>query len=250
MEITKREIIVSIAIVAVMLTIGFFISEKIIECQNDKNAEYQKAVHVIENSELFQYGMDTNVGNAFVYGNLEAVDTVTYDEIGGKYLYVKKVEERYERHEEWVTKKDSKGKKYKEKEIWYDWKIENRESKHVKNLKFCGIIFPYGKIRLPSPEYIETIKSERVWSWKSSEYVKVRFKYYGVQKNYTGTIYTKLADGTISDNSIFYENFTIDETLENCTSNAGNVIFWIVWISLMCGCIYKFYCLENGWLED
>lgn len=109
METTKREVIVSTAIVAVMLTIGFFISEKIMEYQNDKNAEYQKAVH-IEDSELFQHGMDTNVGNAFVYGNLEAVGTVTYDEIGGKYLYIKKVEERYERHEKWVTKKDSKGK--------------------------------------------------------------------------------------------------------------------------------------------
>ena len=87
MEVTKREIIISIAIAAVMLTIGFFIYGKITDDQNDKNAEYQKAVH-IEDSELFQYGMDTNVGNAFVYGDLRAVDVVTFDEIGGEYLYV------------------------------------------------------------------------------------------------------------------------------------------------------------------
>ena len=29
--------------------------------------------------------MRTNVGNAFVYGDLKAVDTVTYPEIGGEY---------------------------------------------------------------------------------------------------------------------------------------------------------------------
>lgn len=40
---------------------------------------------------MFQYGMDTNVGNAFVYGDLKAVDTVTYPEIGGEYMYVEKL---------------------------------------------------------------------------------------------------------------------------------------------------------------
>ena len=93
MKVTKREIIINIAITAVMLIIGFFISGKITDMQNDKNAEYQKAVH-IEEPELFQYGMDTNVGNAFVYGDLQAVDTVTFDEIGGEYLYVEKVKEK------------------------------------------------------------------------------------------------------------------------------------------------------------
>ena len=46
MEITKREIIISVAIAAVMLIVGFFISGKITDMQNDKNAEYQKAVHI------------------------------------------------------------------------------------------------------------------------------------------------------------------------------------------------------------
>lgn len=52
MEITKREIIISISISAVMLIIGLFISGKITDIQNDRNAEYQKAVH-IEDPELF-----------------------------------------------------------------------------------------------------------------------------------------------------------------------------------------------------
>lgn len=94
MEITKREIIISISISVVMLIIGLFISGKITDIQNDRNAEYQKAVH-IEDSELFQHGMDTNIGNAFVYGDLRAVDAVTFDEIGGKYLYVEKIKENF-----------------------------------------------------------------------------------------------------------------------------------------------------------
>ena len=111
MEITKHEIIISVAIAAVMLIIGSFMSGRITDMQNDKNAEYQKAVH-IETSNLLRYGMDTNVGNAFVYGDLQAVDTVTFDEVGGKYLYIEKVKERYERHEREVTVTDSNGIKH------------------------------------------------------------------------------------------------------------------------------------------
>lgn len=83
-EITKREILASISIIAVLLFIGFIISGKISDHLMDKNEKYNKAVK-IEDQELFEYGMRTDIGNAFVYGNLEAVDTVTYPEIGGKY---------------------------------------------------------------------------------------------------------------------------------------------------------------------
>ena len=101
-EITKREILASISIIAVMILIGVLISGKISEHQMDENEVYNKAVK-IESTDLFQYGMDTNIGNAFVYGDLEAVDTVTYPEIGGEYMYVKKVKERYTEHTKQVA---------------------------------------------------------------------------------------------------------------------------------------------------
>ncbi len=195
MEVTKREIIISIAVAAIMLIIGFSISGKITDAQNDKNAEYQKAVH-IKDSELFQYGMDTNVGNAFVYGDLQAVDTVTFDEIGGEYLHVEKIEERYERHEREVTETDSKGKKHTKIEVYYEWETEDRESKHSEKIMFCSIEFPYNKIPYSSDSHIKTVNSDREYSWKSGEFVKVRFQYYGTPIKHNGTVYTRLSDGT------------------------------------------------------
>lgn len=245
MEITKREIIASVVIIAVMLIIGFIISGKITDMQNDKNAEYQKAVQ-IDNTELFQYGMSTNVGNAFVYGDLQSVDTVTYDEIGGEYIYVKKVEERYERHEEEIEDEDGS----KTTRVTYDWEYETSESKHAEEIKFCEIVFPYSKIKMPAAGYIDTVKGKKVWSWQSGEYVKVRFKYYGVSTSHTGTIYTKLMNNTISENSSFYEGYTIEQALEKCTSNISNIVFWILWIIFISGLVYGFYYLDNKWLED
>lgn len=249
MEITKREIIIGIAIAAVMLIIGSFISGGITDMQNDKNAEYQKAVH-IEDSELFRYGMDTNVGNAFVYGDLQAVDTVTFDEIGGEYLHVEKIEERYERHEREVTETDSEGIKHTKTEVYYEWETEDWEVRYSENIRFCGIEFPYDKIPYSLDNHIKTINSDREYSWKSGEYVKVRFKYYGTPVKHTGTIYTRLSDGTISDSSQFFKDYTIKQALDSCTSGIGNIMFWLFWIILMIAIVIGFCYLDNRWLED
>ena len=68
-EITKREVLASISIIAVMILVGILISAKITERQMDRNEVYNKAVK-IDNQEMFSYGMRTNVGSAFVYGTL------------------------------------------------------------------------------------------------------------------------------------------------------------------------------------
>ena len=96
-EITKREILASISIIAMMLLIGFVISGRISNYILDRNEKYNKAIK-IESSELFEYGMRTDVGYAFVYGDLKAVDTVSYPEINGEYMYIEKIEEHYNMH--------------------------------------------------------------------------------------------------------------------------------------------------------
>ena len=237
-EITKREILASISIIAVMFLIGVLISGKISERQMDKNEVYNKAVK-IENTDLFQYGMNTNVGNAFVYGDLEAVDTVTYPEIGGEYMYVEKVEEHYNMHTETYTTKDSKGNTQVHTRTYWSWDYAGSEDIKCKKISFCGITFKSSKFDIPYADYIDTIK-------KSSY---VRYKYYGTGTKFTGTIFTELKDKTISDNTNFYNNMNIEETVERLGSGGGEIIFWILWIILIIICVFGFYYLDNEWLE-
>ncbi len=242
MEITKREIIISIAITAVMLMIGFFISEKITDHQNDKNAEYQKAVH-IESSELFQYGMDTNIGNAFVYGDLEAVDKVTFDEIGGEYMNVERIKEKYTQHIRVVTYTTGSGKNrqtHTRTETYWTWDMVESEGKKSEEVRFCGIIFPVSKVEIPNPEFIDMRK----------ESSHIRYKYYGTPAKHTGTIYTRLSEGTISDSSVFFEDYTIDQALDSSITEVWNIGFWIAWVIVICACIWVFCYLDNYWLED
>lgn len=236
-EITYREILASISIVAVMLLIGFVISGKISQIQDDKNAKYNKAVK-IESTDLFRYGMDTNVGSAFVYGELKAVDTVTYPEIGGEYMYVEKIEEHYNRHTRTYTTTDGKGHTRIHTEVYWSWDYAGSEDMQCKEVLFCGVVFDSNKIKLPSADYIDTIKE--------SGYV--RYKYYGTNIEYKGTIFTELKDKTISDSTHFYE-MSIKETKDELERNIGVVIFWIVWIIVMVLAVFGFYYIDNEWLE-
>ena len=240
-EITKREILASISIIAVMILFGILISSKISEHQMDKNEIYNKAVK-IESQEMFQYGMDTNVGNAFVYGDLKSVDTVTYPEIGGEYMYVEKVKERYTRHTRQVSHTktvNGKTQTYYTTETYWTWDRVGSEDIKCKEISFCGITFKSNKFDIPCADYIDTIK----------ESSHIRYKYYGTRTKFTGTIFTELKNKTISDNTNFYNNMNIEETVERLESGGGEIIFWVFWIILIIICVFGFYYLDNKWLE-
>lgn len=240
-EITRREIIASVSIIAVMLLIGVLISGKISEWQMDENEIYNKAVK-IDSADLFRYGMDTNVGNAFVYGDMKAVDTVTYPEITGKYMYVKKVKEQYTKHTKKVAHTrtvNGKSQTYYTTETYWTWDRVGSEDKKCKEISFCGVTFKSSKFNIPSTDYIDTIK----------ESSHIRYKYYGTKTKFTGTIFTDLRDKTISDNTDFYKDRNIKETVEHLESSGGEIVFWMCWIIFIAICVFVFYYLDNKWLE-
>lgn len=240
-EITKKEVIGSISIIAILLAIGLLISGKISEWQMDKNEVYNKAVK-IESADMFEYGMRTNVGNAFVYGNFKAIDTVTYPELGGEYMYVQKVKERYTKHTRRIAHTrtvDGKTETYYTTETYWTWDQVGSEDKKCNRVSFLGVEFDANKIDMPSALYISTINE--------SSYV--RYQYYGTKTEYTGTIFAVLKDNTIADNTPFYANKSIQKTVEHLESGTGIIVFWIFWTILTVCCVLGFYYIDNRWLE-
>lgn len=239
--ITKRELLVSISLIAILLMIGVLISGEITEARMDADEVYNKAVK-IDTADMFEYGMRTNVGNAFVYGDLKAIDTVTFPEINGEYMYVRKVTERYTRHTRTVTKTktvNGKTKTYTEIEVYWTWDEIDRVSLTCNQVSFLGVTFDSGKIDIPSPSYIDTIK----------ESSRIRYKYYGTGTEFVGTIFTDLRDNTITDGTDFYNARTIDETVELLKAIDWTIVFWIVWLGFICCAVYGFYYIDNHWLE-
>lgn len=239
--ITKREILFSAIIIAVMLLIGIIIHDNIHDKVMLEHQKYNTALQIDNDPDLFIYGMKTNIGNAFIYGDLKAVDTVTYPEIGGSYSYVEKVKEVYTRHTRTVTKTktvNGKSQTYTETEEYWTWDVVDREDKHATKITFLDVEFDYGTINFPVSSYITT---ER-------ESMKVRYKYYGAPAECEGTIYTFLGDNTIKQPS-FFVNSSIDEAIDSLKKDGQLALFWFGWIAITCGLVFMFYCIDNKWLE-
>lgn len=244
-NLTVRELMFSIVIILAMLTGGFFISEKISSHNDEKNQEYYQAMQIDGNSELFQYGMRTNVGNAFVKGELKAVDTVTNSDISGEYACIEVEEQHYNKHTRQVahTKTvNGKTQTYYTTETYYTWDYHDSWENHSEKVSFLGVEFPWGKISMPGKYHIDTIKKSR----------KVRYCYYVIDAEYNGVIYTNLADNTIKDGTPFIQTDTIESAVKHMITGgtAGLVCFWILWIALIGGAVYGFCYLDNRWLED
>lgn len=233
--------LVSIIIVLIMLLLGVVIHGNINDALMLEYQKYNTALQIDNDSELFIYGMKTNVGNAFVYGDLKAVDTVTYPEIGGEYSYIEKVKEKYTMHTRVVTYTvtvNGKSQTRTRTETYWTWDRVDSWSKHCEKISFLDVEFDYGIINFPSSDYIAT----------QNESSKIRYKYYGSPTKCTGTIYTILKDNTINETS-FYNGHTIDETIESLKSGWQLILFWFFWILLTGGCVYGFYYIDNKWLE-
>ena len=217
--------------------VGFLLSGKLLNKKLDENEAYNKAIRV-DTTDLFKYGIDTSVGDAFVYGDLKAIDTVTYPEIGGEYMYAKKVREEYTRHTR--TVRSSKGKT--RTEVYYTWDCVSSDAVTSKEVEFCGLMFSSDKFNIPNGDFIETIQESH----------GVRYKYYGTPIQLTGTIFANLnRDTQLGDTKVnFYENQTIDEAYEDLSKDYLTPLFWVVWVILICGCVYGFYYLDNEWLND
>lgn len=217
-----------------MLLFGIIIHGNINNSLMLEYQEYNMALQIDNDSDLFSYGMKTNIGNAFVYGELKAVDTVTYPEIGGEYSYIKKVKEKYTAH----TRVVFNG-KTSTVQVYYTWDAVSSESKHSEKISFLNVEFDYGVIDFPSSSYITTQK----------ESSKIRYKYYGAPTECEGTLYAVLEDNTIKKTN-FYYNSSINDALESLKSSWQLWVFWFFWILLTGGCVSGFYYFENRWLED
>lgn len=236
-EVTPREIIASVSIVAIMILFGMFIANRISDREIEKIEKYNKAVK-ITSKDMFAYGMETNVGNALAYGDLVAKDTVSYDELKDDYMYVKRVKERYTMHTRTVSQTIN-GKTTVRTETYWTWDEVDSHSKKSKRLTFLDLEFDSSKFKIPSAKHIRTVN-------KSSN---VRYVFYGTKARLKGTVFTSLKDNTISDKSTFHNNRNIQETMSDIESGSFIPVFWIVWVILIIGIVAGFYYLDNKWLE-
>ena len=241
-EVTKREVIFSIIIIVAMLGIGMIIGNKISSNIRAKNEVYNKSV-TIETNDMFKYGLDTNIGDSFTYGELNAVDTVSVDDIEG-YMYISRELEEYTRHTKKVRHTNNKGQTYYTTETYYTWDHVRTDSWCNNYVTFCGVSFPTKDFPIPASHHLKT---------ESCGYHK-RYNYSVVDAHYVGTLFADLDNNYICKDRIkpqFRTNITIDEALKSFTISEWDILFfWIPWIIVIGTVVFGFYYIDNRWLED
>ena len=248
-KVTKREIMITIALTLFLIGIGFFIASSIRNSVDESNDKYYKSLKVDNDTDMFSYALKTNIGYVLASGIVEGIDGVSYDGINGKYFYIKKVKEEYTKHTRQVehtrTVPDGNGgtktETYYTTETYWEWDYVSSEIKHVNQFKFLNSIFDYNTIKFNNDKYIDTVK----------ESYYIRYKYYAIPISFNGVLFTHIENNTIVDNE-FYYNSSIDEVIRNRqTSVTGAVTgFWLLWIILIVLLDFGYVYLENNYLED
>jgi len=240
MEIKPREIAFSVAIVFVMVALGFLLGSKISDHIAETNEKFTTAAQITDD-EQFQYALATDFGNVIAYGDLIAEQPVSADDLDGEYAILTKITEQYTMHTREVTYTDSKGHTHTRTEIYWTWDEIDREKDSTETYMFMGASFPVDKFSVTAHQQGDTIYDSRL----------VRHYYEAVDANMVGSIHTQIKDHMIADDNEFYADTEPQTVVDRAVKNAGVlvVMFWVFWIALTCGAVYGFCALENRWLD-
>lgn len=265
MEITKRELLFSIIIIIIMLIIGVFISNYMVNEILEENSNYYKAVKINDDNQ-FKYALDTSVGNILAYGTVKALNPVTMPEITGEWMYLKKITEQYTQKVRIVTKTGANGKTYTKTEIYYEWDAIHSDHLESNQFEFMGVVFDNELNGLPMINIdLEQFSTDNKNIYNNCIYTKspflvnagtIRYKFAGVQTSFPATLEVKANNGTLSSFTggkalNVYPNKNTDALIEELGKKEKliNDIFWIIWVILITVIVVFFYYKENNWLE-
>lgn len=258
MEITLREILVSIAIFFVLSGIGYLIYEYIDDKSEIK--KYETAQIIEDNKEKLDYLVNTKFGNVLISSTFKTgdKDAVKFDEINGEYAFIKRVKERYTMHTRTVCSGSGKNMVCRP-EMYWTWDCVDSDKKYAKNINFIGYSFDGKKLlnqvpnkNLKLSKKIYNQKYEKIETKYVYETSDVRYYYEYIPLNFKATVFMNTRDKELfKDYTLFYKK-TPEQVVENIKSSTktNKLSFIIVWLLMTAGVIYWYISLDNNYLED
>lgn len=244
-QLTLRELLFSMLIAGVMAVVGYFTASVIEQNVHAKQLEYRQAAQIENSEDEFKLALETDIGNVFVEADLKAVDKVKHEKLRGEWLAIDATYEKYTKHTRVVhyTVTDSKGRAHHRTRTETYWTWDRYDSKHLKakQVDFSGVIFP-------------TAKFDLSWCSRHEDTVSIgwhkRIVFDTIPAKMHGTVFTKLADKTVSDSTPFWKDQDLKTAYEESVASYAVMIFWTIWIAVTIGLLITFFVIENDWLED
>ena len=264
-ELTIRELIFGIGVLAVYVMLGFFIHGKIQTTVDNRNMKYANA-YFTQDDAAFVQAYETEQGSdIFAYGDLETVDPITITDWIEKFnktdnglmtavqpirsqkyakIYIEK--EHHTRHTRRVAHTCTvNGKTHTTytTEVYYTWDNVWSYSLHSSYTTFCSIKFPYGTIHFPNLDKIGYNRS-------GSD----RWTIYGTSPKASGIAFLHIDDKNIGTDNTLYEYPNTVEACETLREDLyfGNwplILFWVLFIAIGIGLVIAWAVLDNDWLN-
>ena len=243
MEITKREILASVTILAIMVGIGVWLSAPILSKATERYLAVASSV-VANTDDEFDYISRTNAGRFLANGTLSAIDTVRLEELPGVYSSVKKVKEEYRLHTEVYTTTDGKGHTTTHTRTYHSWDEVKHWNYKAERAMFRGKEFKIDEV------YRVRIQKDTIIKVKTKMFENdTRYVYYTAPVSFDGVMLGSAMNRKYEEPK-FINGLTAEEYIKNTERklNGNTVLFWILWSLLTAGMIAGFYALENKWL--
>lgn len=242
MKKNKLLIAVIFFIVFIMIILGISFSNSLKENHQKNLKKYTTALQ-INNEKDFNEAINKN-NNTYIlaYGTVEAVDPISYSDIPGEYMYIKRKKQKYTMHTRKVRHSNgSKNNKtvYYTTEIYHKWDTISEENKHCNSISFLGQIYDYDYISNNNYGHLATIDKEN----------DIRYEYYGTDKNFKGTMFAYIKDHEIKDMT-FYNDKDINTILSEQKNNAYIYLFWFCWIIFSSIIITAVYCMISQEINE
>lgn len=242
-DLTLREIIFSIFIVGIMVTVGFFISSSIKHKINQNQLIYRQAAQIDNSVDQFKWALDTDIGHIFAEGDMETIDPVKHEKLKGEWLSIEAVYQKYTMHTRvitYTTTVNGKSRTRTRTETYWSWDTYKRESIKAKKIKFLDVEFPVNKFNINNYGKSETVKIGH----------NRRIKFNMVNPKMHGTIFGKILNKTIDGKADFWSGCNLKSIYDNYVSDNTVTIFWIFWIPFTIAVLFFFFYAENKWLDD
>jgi len=238
-EITLREVIFSVLIVGIMWFVGFLISNYIEKKEYDSVLVYRQAAQ-ISRPEEFAHAMKTDVGMAFVQGDLKVLDPVQYDNCPGSHLSIHASFQRYQMHTQHYTTTDSKGHTRHHTRHYWSWDQYKSDDRYATTVEFCGSKMPLDTFHYSVPE------DRHVHKFSGNH----RVVFTTVPTSFNGTTCGDLSKGKVNGKPTLVAGIDIARLYEEKVNTFGTILFWIFWIPVMGVVVFMFLHFDNEWLED
>src|SRR6185312_805157 len=241
-EITKREILISIVIVLLMLSVGFFISVNIHNNVSVGNEKYFKALKIDNNPDMFNHAINTEVGDIVSYGTFKANSAVSDSLIKGKYFSIIKIDEHYVMKTRIVTYTDANGNMQTRTETYWEWEEVKRSQYNTDSFSYLGKEFEYEKVKFKNHKYNKTVSKGLLSN--------VRWEFRTIPVEFNASLYSMAEGKTITKNEL-YSGQSIEELIHQKEKGADNavVLFWIALMFVIVLVVGIFVAMDNKYIN-